>query len=99
MLEDALRSIKRIVGAPTHINMAFLFSKLALGQVVPYDQWEHMTPMDTMASKAAAFQKYMSEPMATAPECAAAHCHALDFLYRPRALDAQVPWPRGMRRR
>ena len=35
--------------------MAYFFSKLALGQVVPYEQWGHMTPMDTMASKAEAF--------------------------------------------
>ena len=48
-------------------GFSFFFSKLALGQVVPYDQWEHMTPMDTMASKAEAFQKYMGD-LTTAPE-------------------------------
>ena len=47
--------------------MAYFFSKLALGQVVPYEQWGHMTPMDTMASKAEAFQKYMGD-LTTAPE-------------------------------
>ena len=49
-----------------------MLSTLAYGQVVPYDRWQHQTPMDTMASKAEAFHKYTSEHMSTAPECAAA---------------------------
>ena len=43
-------------------------SLLAVSDVVPYDKWEHHTPMDTMKSKAEAYSKYMSEHLATGDE-------------------------------
>ena len=59
------------LGASTMMRVAALLLALSpevYGQMVEYDKWHHPSSMDTMESKAMAFNKYITEHMATAEE-------------------------------